>query len=292
MLCFILISILILLLSLTLIFNYKKEGFQNYDYKNSDHFNKYIDSIHPYQYKNKISNFKHDKISKNFKKKYLSLLTCIPKKYMSMLTKYTNKIDNLCLKKQITILNNIPWKFIMSLENLESGMPYTIDNYIILNESMLKEEYDNYQYIENDNFINTLIHEKIHILQRNYQNQFDEFYLRNYRFLFKKIDIEILPVKIKKIYMTNPDSNSSIWIYKYNNLKLYPILTKNGNYFKDISFKTNDLSYFDIKVLKNSLNFDNHISFYHPNEIFACSFSHSLLNDNIEKSCLNFIRSL
>ena len=90
------------------------------------------------------------------------------------------------------------------------NMPYTLSNYIVINEKSIKNLS---QFNEiSDNFVNTLIHEKIHIIQRINQAQFNEFYKKNYSFIYKKIHIKEVPLQYRKIYMSNPDSNKDFWL--------------------------------------------------------------------------------
>ena len=66
-------------------------------------------------------------------------------------------------------LINIKWIFECTDNNdkkqYEEGLPHTRENIIFLTKSIIKNN--------EENLINTLIHEKIHIYQRNNKNIFD-----------------------------------------------------------------------------------------------------------------------
>ena len=274
--------------------NHKKELFSLLQFnKNSIHFNNYLNSIHKAQYCNKIPIPNCKTLHKNnFKKKYISLIKDVPIKYKKMLNSYTNKIDKLFTKRKLHIFNKVPWIFFMSIENLEDNMPFTLDKYIIVSDQLLENEFNTIKKYFNPHFINTLIHEKIHVIQRMYQKEFDTFYLKKYTFLSSKISVNRLPNKIKRIYMTNPDSNNSIWIYKYQGIKIFPILIKKNNKYSDYAINIHNLKKFNLDKIKNNYVFSNHVSFYHPNEIFACTFSHDIMDNSIEDDFMFFFNYL
>ena len=283
----IIIIFAILTIYLKKYFNFS-EFFNSSVLKDSKHVEQYLNTIHYNQYKNKISNLNKIKITKlEFKNIYLSKIHIIPNNLKLFLKKYTDIADNIIKKYKLYSLINIPWKFLISQSGLEGNMPYTLDNYIIFTEDYLL---DNKKY--NYDLVITLIHEKIHILQRRYQDKFNRFYKSYYNFLKFNIHPFKLPNKLRKIYMNNPDSNFDIWIYEYKNILFYPLLAKKKNQYIDVGFDFKSLKPINIKKIKKFFKFGNNISFYHPNEIFACSFSDDLINSNPCIKQINFIRKL
>jgi len=274
--------------------NDKDNKLKKYKSANNTHLSKYIDYIHSNQYKNKITTVKNvDKGT--FKKIYLLSLQNIPTKFRKMLNNYTKYADNIFNMNKLYALRDIKWKFILSINKLEGGMPYTIDTYIVINIKMLYKKYikfiKNPEYID-IYFLDTLIHEKIHILQRLHQDKFNKFYYKKYPFLHSKINVTDLPIKLKKIYMTNPDSNSDIWLYKHDNQIIYPILVKNNRIFKDKGYDNKTLKYINLQSIKDYYNIPDNISIYHPNEIFAYTFTDNLINNNVNQTDIHFVKSL
>jgi len=258
----------------------------------NDSLDNYLKTIHSNMYNikigiNNVSKIKYD----NFHMIYLLSLKKITKNEKNLLKNVMEKADKLIKLIGIKCLLNIPWKFWISRNNLELSMPYTIDNYIIIPEIKL-----------NSISANTLIHEKIHILQRNNQDKFNNYYKKLYPFLFNKIDSRIIPNELEKKHMTNPDSNNTYWIYRIHNklwLPLliydkytnscselaYPIVFVNNNIMIDIDEPTKLRSLFQ--------NMASDISLYHPNEIFACQLASTIVNNRpIDNDLLDMLNSL
>jgi len=72
--------------------------------------------------------------------------------------------------KDTSLLNKYKWKFI-KYNGIEYEMPFTYGDVIFLSQKFIDDLDDNLDY-----FREVLLHEKIHICQRNNQNLFDFFY--------------------------------------------------------------------------------------------------------------------
>jgi hypothetical protein len=227
----------------------------------------------------------------NFCMIYELLLRKITKDEKNKINNIINKADRLIKLAGIKCLLNIPWKFLISRNNLEMSMPFTIDNMIVIPEKEISTI-----------SVSTLIHEKIHILQRKNQDKFNNYYKKLYPFLFNKIDNKIIPNELEKRHMTNPDANNTYWIYRIHNklwLPLlisekidehciemaYPVLFVNNNVMIDVSNPT--------KLRNLFPNMDKNISLYHPNEIFACQLSSTIVNNRpIDTDLYNMLNML
>lgn len=120
--------------------------------------------------------------------------------------------------------SKIKWIIGMVKNNeYENGFPHTRGNVIVIPVHLL----------EKDNFIKTMIHEKIHIYQKLYPNDIN-IYLDKYgftKFIPKTSDIRANPDLdnwiyknkdgeiMKKIYNQNPKSLSDVKTFPSNNLK-------------------------------------------------------------------------
>jgi len=91
-------------------------------------------------------------------------------------------------------LNNIPWKIGFSyLYDYEFGLPHTHNDIIIINK-------DN---IYNNDLVTILIHERIHVYQRLFPQDIQEYLLyNNFERIAKKTDID----------RVNPDTDEYIYI--------------------------------------------------------------------------------
>jgi hypothetical protein len=128
----------------------------------------------------------------------------------------------------------------------ESGLPHTRDNYIIISD----EKINNYN---EEKLTKTLIHEKIHIYQKNYINDI-EIYLNENN--FKKIKKREKYDNIR----ANPDLDN--WIYKDNKQNIYKAIYNN-----------NPLSIEDIKYIPI-----NNQSYEHPYEKMAIYIENIFIN--------------
>ena len=133
----------------------------------------------------------------------------------------------------------------------------------------------------------------MHVIQRNNQDKFNKFYKKKYHnFIDSQID-ENIPESLAKIYMNNPDSNNTIWIYKMDGKKYIPLLVSIDNTIKSIGFNKDLLSdKIDLTILQSRLGYSSSISFYHPNEIFACDVTEQLILGNLESEYRQFLSNL
>lgn len=129
-------------------------------------------------------------------------------------------------------LKNIPWKLGFSyLYDYEFGLPHTHNDIIILNKNNI---YD-------DDLVTILIHERIHIYQKLFPNDIQEYLKHNnFKKIIKKSDNDII----------NPDTDE--YIYERNGL------------------------IYECKIDNNKLKFTKHNSKYeHPFEYMAYTLSES-----------------
>lgn len=263
-----------------------------------EHLNTYLDTIHPNQYRNKLN----EEIAMSreyFKTSYLSKLQKIPNKYVQFVNIHLDKAFYIFNKSNISIdkfLNKYNIKCIMSKHDLEGRMPYTIYNTVIINENMIKEYYDQYHTtnIIQDKFVHTLIHEILHIIQRFNQQNFDDLYKDKYNFLYSKpINITNIPDYIKSKYMTNPDSNNTIWLYKVNKFQsgIYiPFLRKNQKNKMTYESFIFDINTHEIHPITEKFK-HKYIS-YHPNEVFAIECSDKLMLSSLDTYIKTFLNSV
>lgn len=261
---------------------------------------KYTDSIHKDTFQYKISkNFIN---CSDFSKQYIESIVNVPKKYQKMLQIYKNIYIKILKQYKI---KNIPIEIKMSLNNLENGMTFTINNWIVLSNNKLEQIYKKKNI--DISFIELILHEFIHILQRFNQTKFDSFYKQNYLFLYKKIHVTNLPNIIRKKTMLNPDINQLIWTYKIGNNIYYPVY-EIINQNEQIKFKE---SLYNIKTLKatrssikqllvsyNLFNsteqpiYPSEYGLHHPNELFAIQISKFFVDKKSNKYSNKFIQFL
>ena len=215
----------------------------------------------------------YSKNVKKFTKKEVKQIKQSVKKLHYIIQKY-NKKNN------ITIPLLKKWKFIKMSKKIDWGFPYTLHNYIILPETIVADIKDS---PFSKNILKTLLHEQFHILQRKYPDLFKDFYT-NWNF-FSPSGL-ILPDKIKKLLITNPDAPKTDFVFKYNDSHfILPVLTVNDKDKKTHKSVFLPVSYTEgqfrvDKSLINTTQFKQIIKAYrkrfydikqnyHPHEIFA-----------------------
>jgi len=246
----------------------------------SKHFNRYLKNISPKVYSSKLKTTTNN--SNTFKNQYLSKLRQIPENKRKFLINYTKTANTYLTSAGLKNLIKIPTNYVMSIDKLEMRMPYTLDNIIVLPQNFLNQ-------INNKidkTILETLIHEKLHIIQRLYQDKFNNFYKRFYSFLDNVIRLENLPRVIKDKSMTNPDNNFDLWLYKLNGKTYIPSLeiTKNG--LKEFAYEYKN--YNNKILLKNILKYSN-TSQTHPNELFAYEVSEQIIANKLNGKVKQFL---
>lgn len=119
----------------------------------------------------------------------------ILRSYSEEATKFLNSIKSPYINNKK--MNSIPWKFAMTNNAIELGLPHTRGDIIFIPECKLNRT--------REKMIRTLIHEKIHIYQRMYPCLFiNTLSKMGYKKLGKINNREILK---------NPDTDNSIYLH-------------------------------------------------------------------------------
>ena len=159
---------------------------------------------------------------KNFNKNQINIIkeACIKADI------FFNNYNDLLKGKEIAKLN---WNFALSYYNnyeYEEGMPHTRNNIIFLSDKIIPNEI-------NSNFVNTLIHEKIHIYQRYNKAKINKVIEK---LGYKEID----NMHIDKI-RSNPDLNNTIYIDNENNISGCIYNSDNPNSITDANCINSDV---------------------------------------------------
>lgn len=182
---------------------------------------------------------------------------------------------------------NSKWKFVKFAE-IENNYPHTHFDIIFLPQNLTNIILKNYKLLNDFDqmkmITNTLIHEKVHIHQRNNVEEYHKLYtLWNF---IKAEKIEGID-KYLNLVRSNPDTDDILWVFAYkNNYYWINSVYKNEyvdnlSYVNYIAIKLEQTGNNIYKVIDNSeINiadiedfnyfFGNlNINFYHPNEISA-----------------------
>lgn len=129
---------------------------------------------------------------RSFRSTYSPHLRQMPQKYLKHVQMHDVIVNQLV--REYPSLRFTP-KYEMSVDNLEQNRPFTLDGTIIIPQQRLSRLHS-----IDDDFLQTLIHERVHIVQRYNQRKFDDFYRRVYRLK-----------KIGTMKNVNPDANTDDW---------------------------------------------------------------------------------
>ena len=167
----------------------------------------------------------------------------------ALLNPYLFKIDNLKhIHKYINTkkFHDIPWNIILTKGKYEGSMPHTryVNNtpYIILPLN----------YINTRNLERTLLHEKIHLYQKIFKEDFDKKINGEYQ----KLDL------VDSMLRQNPDTDGCIYLNKTNNkLMMCKFLTKTPSNLNDVIYGT----------------MENNPRYEHPYEFYAYKISEEII---------------
>lgn len=180
------------------------------------------------------------------------------------------------------------WNFIKVSYQLEGGLPHTIDKYIVISDLFLD---DINQFIQKKDYYHlnkdlgtTLLHEYIHVLQRQQPDIFDILYLQYWNFGYGSKNY--IDPYVGDQQRLNPDGLDKNWYFKINSYHhLYPYVKLKSTSLEKIT--KYGLLVSNQKVIKNRLlkNYQPYQQFfchifnnYDPNELSASLISEYLLN--------------
>jgi hypothetical protein len=204
-------------------------------------------------------------------------------------THYANKIINESGMKILSSNTNI-WK-IFIYTNMMWDLPFTLEDVIFLPFNIIeqcKEQFNN----NNFSLITTLIHEKIHVLQRSNVNEWINYiYIMDKNWikyddntnLFKFLNSYDIDKLIEFMIVKNPDViyNNFKYVYKHKNRLYYAILYLNkDNYINTQWFLINEINNETYDKQNVSFTLEKSEEFIlpheHPFEIYAYKIANEL----------------
>ena len=250
---------------------------------NGDHFKRYINNISSAVYFHKTRTTTKSK--QKFESTYLSLLGNIPDHKRAYMRFYTARINKAFMDVNLKNIAATPTKYIMSKNELEMRMPYTLNDKIVFNEKSIEKISETVD----ERMLETFIHEKLHTIQRIHQEKFNEFYRKRYSFLHNIIPLENLPSSLRNRHMTNPDNNFDLWLYTINNKIYIPLLEITDGGLREYAYEYSNIN--NRVLLKDILNYSK-TSQTHPNELFAYEIAAQLIKGKLETDVYKFLKEL
>ena len=196
---------------------------------NADH---YYETFHEKDLKvRKIKNVEEylAKISKSgcnaSEEKKQKIIDCIGKINTKLHSKKKDSIDGVQLSK----LLELPWNIgFVCDKSYENGLPHTRGNVIILNNKDVSTR-------NIPEICRLLIHEKVHIYQKEYKEEFLAELLKEYE-LVDEIDKATTNIR------ANPDTDNFVYKRKSDSKVLKTTYRKNPTKFNDVQYPENDHS--------------------------------------------------
>ena len=283
-----LIIVIIFIIIILYLKNNKKEKWTKLQEDN------YFDNFNKYDLEFRGCNSKE-----HCKKKYIEKVYPFTPEEEIVIIKIIENFNSLINNKYRDIFREI--NFIKVDNEIESSMPHTRGNNIILSKNWISNMINKFKQNRNDTFFPKLLaHEQFHIFQRHNKKMMDDLYLNYWELV--KYDRQ-LPEEILKINRTNPDALPNInWLFKLeDNLFILPlcVYSKNSHSLRDtqnIYVRFNDKYEIidledDLKNRKLLVELDSFKIFfgsesannYHPNEL-ASSLFEIMIEDEISKN--------
>jgi len=172
-----------------------------------------------------------------------------------MITNVIKQADRYC--HDFIALRSIPWKLVKWNPKLEWGMPFTLHDTIFIPTSHLnKPPFE---------LMRTLIHEKIHIDQRQRQSNYSTLYETSLGWQY--VPDMVFPPQIYSQMIHNPDGMDRRWIFRPDNIVM--LLTMSGQSVQETFYHWPDFKRIHTGSigLRRIYGTDDHL--YHPNEMTA-----------------------
>ena len=200
--------------------------------------------------------------------------------YRKSIQPFTNNEKNRITShvNNIPLFKNTLWKFIKT-KNIEGNMAHTQKDCIILPHHIVNK------LMNGGNIMRTLVHEQVHVLQRQYIDKFNELY---HLWGFRNIN----NIGNFTNNRTNPDGLDIFWVFELNNTNTLPIAIYRNDAQNITDVDIDDINISKIyhngvkyikknkHLLKNNKPYQKFFGInynYHPNEIAATYFEYYYL---------------
>jgi hypothetical protein len=209
----------------------------------------------------------------NYRKIYINSLLSFNNNEKNNIDSLIKLIDPILIKYKN--ISSIPWKITKVDVNIESGYPHTLEDVIIINNNFFTLNQEQQKIL--------LLHEKLHIYQRKFPIETEEFVMNTLEFKIKNRNKD-LNIMVRN----NPDLNDLTYGKDdYYTLQVYnsfnPKSLADSKVIK-VNEKNNEISDLTQNDLKLDINDKTQIE--HPYEIMASYLPYVILQ---KKMNINYI---
>jgi hypothetical protein len=218
----------------------------------------------------------------DFQQKYESSIIELTDNEKKIFTKfYSDIVESIPIKKRHHLL--IPNIKVVKFSGIENDFPHTHSDIIFLNKDFFNE-LNNYDSLQNKNHLSkskTLIHEILHIKQRQNPTLYDSLFNQ---WGFQSISLEYMKQKISNDILSririNPDElpDYRFWVWKQKTIPLVVYSSLKVTNINDVKYLAIDWNKPDNQnSLQNDSEYNEYfkinVNNYHPNEILAEYYS-------------------
>lgn len=203
------------------------------------------------------------------------------------ITKIINHLQQSCWSWKALLCDD-PWRFIHVNDKLEDGMPHTIHSAIVLPSWLVNTLCSrNTKQADYQRAIETLVHERIHVLQKLHRTRFDLLYQA---WGFQRVDNVSLSLQdtVRQIHMhhatrTNPDTPQQ-WLL-HNRWYLFVHLPRGASSMREVGYylidvKNNEKEWQPLRRVKSYNDYyGNESHCYHPDESCAVLLAKMVVQD-------------
>ena len=176
-------------------------------------------------------------------------------------------------------LNYDLWKLCI-FDNMFFNLPFTLDDIIFIPISYINSSMNKTGFFDNINksFSKTLVHEKIHLLQRYNEDLWDKYILENTKWIItdKQLIMKCCLINNNKI-IYNPDTFyvKNKFVYEKNNKKYFGLMLLNSkNEIKNIWFQVVEINnIINLYPVPETIN-----NYEHPYEELAYGMASELIS--------------
>lgn len=230
-----------------------------------------------------------------YKSAYKNAVVPFTTEEMKHLRELISKANNLFDNAGFSNLRVIPWSFVKINKKIENGYPHTLADVIVISDALLKQS--------DADVIQTLIHEKIHVYQRNNPSVVLEIFRDMGLRPLGSDEMRRIDISIIKRLRANPDLDKLLYVHEpsgYVMAQVYTTMRPDSiSDSKTIMFFLNDGGLKSATVASNeAIGLPGAIrcQLEHPHEIMACllaeiiSKPQLLQQSDIQKN--TFVRAL
>lgn len=221
-----------------------------------------------------------------YKNTYSNSFTALSSEEKQRLQILIQKANILLDNSGFSKIRDIPWTIVKIKKDIENGFPHTLADVIVISDKLLQE---NDEYV-----VQTLIHEKIHVYQRQNRTHMKRIIQKMGMRPLTNDELKVIDDKIKRHLRANPDLDDKIYLHEPTGLVMSQIYTsstpKSISNSKTVFFHLKDGGLNSLRNANNKsigLPTSIYCQLEHPYEIMACLLAELITKPELLKKVKN-----